>query len=639
MLIAERLSAKLKFRVILICFVVYAIITIVSFLSVISKHKENDERFKIETAMKTNLAEIRNVQNDLFNVYTISNDKEKEAVHIEQLDMLCSLVKTNIEDLNRTQPSNSRSMAQSSGIMKEEFDAYLKKLEEIKLTEKQIGELSGDGGRLEENRNAIRKTLSQFTPEGANDLFKDALKYEKDFLNEGDVESYKNFNKKIDAINQKTRKYASVQNPLIHYQIAKLADQISEYKITFNLIFSKRLLLGLDTYDGYKGEAQALVKTMQTDLEEIMIESASVRLERLNRSSTLGLVLQSIMIVVWLLLFFVLTRSINRPILELNNYVKKILRGELIKPEVPQESQNEIHKVSVLLGKLISNLREKLKVINAIGNGKSDVRIHPLSNDDEIANSLIEMKDNMKLQAELAKQRRKEEEVQDKIKGYLAEFGGILRSNNNNIDLLCVGIARNIIKYMKADYAAIYTYEDENPDDIHLYMRASYAADQQKFIKKRIDLYEGLIGTCAIEKQTFVIEDVPKDYVRIGSGFGFTNPGHLIIVPLLLNGKLFGLIEMCRTGKFEDYRIDFIERLAEDIAITISYVKENTRNIYKLNEANKRLSDLTNKIMEFRKTMSLQTSEIKELKSKNKILDEENSYLKDYKMAQQKRNN
>jgi transcriptional regulator with GAF, ATPase, and Fis domain len=180
---------------------------------------------------------------------------------------------------------------------------------------------------------------------------------------------------------------------------------------------------------------------------------------------------------------------------------------------------------------------------------------------------------------------------------------------------------------MEADYGAIYIYVDDEPDDIHLEMKATYAADRKKFIVKKVSLYEGIVGTCAVEKTMQIIDDIPKDYIKIGSGFGNTKPSSLIVTPLLLNDEIYGVIELCRTEKFEDYRIKFLERLAEDIASTISYVKENTKNLFKLQEKGKRLEDYTKRLHKAKNDLAQKDEEIQSCKAEIAKLTKENARL------------
>ena len=313
----------------------------------------------------------------------------------------------------------------------------------------------------------------------------------------------------------------------------------------------------------------------------------------------------------------------------MNGYLEKMLKGELSPPDTNEKSNSEMDTMAKKIAAFINNLKQKQLFAEEIGNGKTDKEIELLSDNDELGISLINMKKNLEEQYESYKKRREADEIQDKINIGLAEFGDILRKNNNNIDTLCDETTRNLIHYMDANYASMYIYVDENPDDIHLEMKATYAADNKKFIQKKISLYEGIVGTCAVEKNIQIVDDIPADYIKIGSGFGFTKPGHLIVVPLMLKNEIYGIIELCRTDKFENYKIKFIEKLAEDIAITISYVKENTKNLFKLHEEGKRLDDFSHRIQQLEKEIKKQNSEIQNYKKEIDKLKRENEKLTD----------
>jgi transcriptional regulator with GAF, ATPase, and Fis domain len=319
------------------------------------------------------------------------------------------------------------------------------------------------------------------------------------------------------------------------------------------------------------------------------------------------------------------------------NYLKRLLKGELIKPEVSPSSTNEMDLMSIQLSNFVENLKEKQIFTDDLGSGKPDKGFKLLSENDELGHSLINMKKNIEHEKELQEKRRKEDEIQDKINIGLAEFGNILRKNNNDIDGLCNETIRNLIRYMDANYGAIYIYVDDETDEPYLEMKATYAADRKKFIQKKVSLYEGMVGICAVEKTMQVIDDIPKDYIKIGSGFGNTTPSNLIVIPLLLNDEIFGVIELCRTEKFEDYRIKFLERLAEDIASTISYVKINTRNLFKLKEKGKRLDDYTKRLHKTKNELAQKSEMVKVLQEDVDKLKKENARLLEEKSAAEKK--
>ena len=572
----EKISIKVKFRIMLVCFAIYVVATGLSAFYLIHTYDTLEESFQRENKLKNDISDLRNAQYELFNLYTGKKDKEKEDALKETIDAVCRSIDGGIAYLSAHPLDDSREIKQSITILQDEFSLYKQKNSDIQAIESEISELTQDGGRLATSRNTVKNTILQTAVVGVYNKFAEAVKYEEHFLEKSNVEDYTKFNKQIDGVNTILKNVGNA-SMVIKYQIFKLEDQFAEYRTTFNLLFSKQLLLGIDNYEGYKGEANVQVRTMLTNTEDMMLESSLLRQKIRKKAIWIVFGLQLAMLAIGVPFFLVLFWSINKPIQNMNDYLSRLLKGELVPADVSLDSSNEMDLMCMQLSEFIGNLKQKQQFTEDIGNNKHTDGFTLLSSGDELGNALINLKKNLDEQTERQLARRREDEIQDKINIGLADFGNILRRNNNNIDSLCNETVRALIHYMEADYGAIYIYVDEEPDDIHLEMKATYAADRKKFIVKKVSLYEGIVGTCAVEKTMQIIDDIPKDYIKIGSGFGNTKPSSLIVAPLLLNDDIYGVIEICRTDKFEDYRIKFLERLSEDIASTISYVKENTK--------------------------------------------------------------
>ena len=91
--------------------------------------------------------------------------------------------------------------------------------------------------------------------------------------------------------------------------------------------------------------------------------------------------------------------------------------------------------------------------------------------------------------------------------------------------------------------------------------------------EKIISKGQGMVGQCALEKQTMYLTNVPDKYVNITSGLGEATPTHLVLVPLLANEACYGVIEMASFQKIEPYQLNFLEKVAESIATTLNAVK------------------------------------------------------------------
>lgn len=186
------------------------------------------------------------------------------------------------------------------------------------------------------------------------------------------------------------------------------------------------------------------------------------------------------------------------------------------------------------------------------------------------------------LKKSLSKLEKSQEEEKKRVWATtgLAEIGGLLRGEND-LQVLTDKIVSYMVKYLEANQGALFLLEDENPDDLHLSMKAAYAFNRQKHLKKRVDLGEGLIGQCYLEKDYIYLTDVPDNYINITSGLGDANPKSILITPMIVNEEVYGIFEIASFKEIPQYQIDFMMELGENIAMTL--------NSFKINEKTKRL--------------------------------------------------
>ena len=200
----------------------------------------------------------------------------------------------------------------------------------------------------------------------------------------------------------------------------------------------------------------------------------------------------------------------------------------------------------------------------------------------ELISSLLGMREQMKLIA------TKEKERSWATEG-LARFVEILRSSYDTTEHLYNNILSNLITYVSANQGGLFVVQEESGaqgEETFIDLVACYAYDRRKYLEKRIHAGEGLVGQCYLETQTVYMTAVPEKYVHITSGLGEAPPRSLLIVPLKLDGKVYGIVELASFNRMERYQIEFIEKLGESIASAIAsaQISRRTRELLEVSQ-------------------------------------------------------
>ncbi|MEJ0031904.1 MAG: GAF domain-containing protein [Bacteroidota bacterium] len=263
------------------------------------------------------------------------------------------------------------------------------------------------------------------------------------------------------------------------------------------------------------------------------------------------------------------SNAITKPIAGLSDLITMLSKGKFVSVTL-RKGKDEIGKMAEAIENMLVGLKAKAEFAENIGKGNYESNFQLLSDEDAMGGALIQMRDNLKHAADEDRKRNWATEG-------LAKFADILRSRTNNLSELSDNIISNLVKYMNANQGALFLLNDDNQQETFIELVACYAYDRKKFINKRIEIGEGVTGQCIQEKDTIYMSDIPGNYLKITSGLGESLPRHVLVVPLRLDEQIFGAVELASFQAIEPHHIEFVEKLGESIASTISSAKVNSR--------------------------------------------------------------
>jgi PAS domain S-box-containing protein len=369
----------------------------------------------------------------------------------------------------------------------------------------------------------------------------------------------------------------------------KLVSELENYSALSSEIQKLDISIGLSQGNGVLEGLSQLIGQIQT--KSMLMSSHVDELidKRLWRTFQYKILFILLVILLYVLFIRYFIREVTFTVDEVTRFASELTLGKLPTP-LKLKSAVELSRISELLNTFVGSLREKIRFASNLGAGSDDNVLIPLSDDDTLSNALLDMEKSLNKAKEEDEKYKVDEQKRAWANEGIAKFSEILRTQTDNLITLSDEIILHLVKYLNANQGSIFHYNDSEDHDHHLELLSSFAYDRKKFVQKRIELGEGLVGTCALEKQTIYITDVPANYIEISSGLGDAPPRNIIIVPMKTEKNILGILELASFNVFRKYEVDFVEKIAQNIASTFASVKINI-NTNRLLEQSKRQAE------------------------------------------------
>ncbi|MBI9066372.1 MAG: GAF domain-containing protein [Salinivirgaceae bacterium] len=297
-----------------------------------------------------------------------------------------------------------------------------------------------------------------------------------------------------------------------------------------------------------------------------------------------------------------ISKLITRPVKRILKHVYLLGQGE--HPEKMNiVVEDEFGKIQNSLNALTNSLVETSVFSEEIGQGNFESNFTPMGDNDILGNSLLQMRNSLKTARFEEEKRKAEDDRRNWAASGIAKFGDIMRQSGNSLEKLGFNLISNLVDYLDAVQGALFVINEENEDDKFYELISAIAFGRDKFMRKEIRVGEGLVGRVAYEEKTIYLKEIPENYVKITSGLGNSNPQTILLVPVKLEHQVNGVIELISFKEFEDYQIEFVEKIGENIASYISTIKINEKTAILLTDSQHKSEELTAQEEEMRQNM------------------------------------
>lgn len=132
-----------------------------------------------------------------------------------------------------------------------------------------------------------------------------------------------------------------------------------------------------------------------------------------------------------------------------------------------------------------------------------------------------------------------------------------------------------------AAHAAFYLHLS---DQRSLRLLGTYGMTERKHLGNEFRMGEGVVGQCAMEASPILLT-APSEHIRINSGLGSSPAGSILVVPLKLGDRMWGVVELAALDQFDSRARPLMEACADVLARSVDILCRNPQALEFLSPA------------------------------------------------------
>jgi PAS domain-containing protein len=294
-------------------------------------------------------------------------------------------------------------------------------------------------------------------------------------------------------------------------------------------------------------------------------------------------------------------RSIRNPLDNSINYSYDLSKGKIPEYKLDINVPFEYSRLNSNLNSISASLIEKRQFVEDLLKQKFKADLNLQGRVDTFGKTLIALKENMRKTRDEQLRHAEENQIRRYQNEGIAKFSDSLRNNSDNLIKLADVFIRDIVKYLEASQGGLFLLDKETDEELHLI--SSFAYNRKKYLTKSIRLGESLVGTCALERKTINLTDIPRGYIEITSGLGDAPPDNLLLLPIMHENHLVGVLELASLKKFEPNQVMLSEQIASSLASTIISARVNSQTSELLQKSQQQAAEMAEQEEEMRQNM------------------------------------
>lgn len=381
--------------------------------------------------------------------------------------------------------------------------------------------------------------------------------------------------------------------------LSSLFDDYRSKALLVNDIFERIGYIDLDEGQIYELENYFLIfKDKFREFEFLVNQKIQ---KRRKTGFLLFLLITLLLSAAYILLILYLMRKIKIPLFQAIDFSFNLSKGKLSISELDNKAPFEFSVLNHNLNNIYKAAKEKKEFVDTLLKQEFDTDLALQGKGDTFGKTLLALKDNMRKARDEQLKYSEENKLRRYLNEGIAKFASILRTNSNDLDKLSDIFICELVKYLDAIQGGVFLVDENNEDELSLI--GAFAYNRKKYIDKSVKKGVGLVGSCAIERKSISLSEIPEDYIEITSGLGEALPTNLLLLPVMHDDKLIGVLELASLKKFEKHQIEVGESIASSLASTIISTKINARTSQLLTKSQQQAAEMAEQEEEMRQNM------------------------------------